>query len=54
MDEGQTAVSNAVYAVLNADDAYYQVDHSTLHLAAGDHGLFYSAAVDVNQEGPNS
>ena len=41
-------VEAAVMAVLNADSIQFSIDHTTLSLQAGDHGLQYGAAVDVS------
>ncbi len=40
-------VEAAVVAVLNADNIKFSIDHSTLTLQAGPHGLQYDAALDV-------
>lgn len=40
-------VETAVVAVLNADTITFAIDHSTLTLTAGQHGLQYDAALDV-------
>jgi len=41
-------VESAVMAVLNADSVTFSIDHTTLSLQAGPHGLQYDAAVDVS------
>lgn len=43
----EAGVEAAVLAVLNADGVSYSIDHSTLSLQAGEHGLQYDAALDV-------
>jgi heat shock protein HslJ len=39
--------AGAIRAVINDGSATYSIDHSTLSLHAGDHGLQYDAAVDL-------
>ena len=41
------SVQSAIAEVFGADDVTYAIDHSTLTLTAGDHGLMYDAALDV-------
>jgi heat shock protein HslJ len=41
-------VASAVIAVLNTDTVDYSIDHTTLSLQAGSHGLQYDAAIDVS------
>jgi heat shock protein HslJ len=46
--DGKDSVASAVLAVLSADHVTFSIDHATLTLQAGDHGLQYAAAVDVS------
>jgi heat shock protein HslJ len=43
-----SAVTTAVDEMFGADNVTFALDHTTLSLQAGDHGLQYDAAVDVN------
>ena len=42
-------VAAAIRQVLGAEEVDYSIDHTTLTLQAGEHGLQYDAAVDVSK-----